>query len=32
MNKEEIFNIFYGKETWDILRKFQFFWSFEPLS
>ena len=23
MNKEEIFNIFYGKETWDIWRKFQ---------
>ena len=23
MNKEEIFSIFYGKETWDIWRKFQ---------
>ena len=23
MNKEEIFNIFYGKETLDIWRKFQ---------
>ena len=23
MNKEEIFNIFYGKETWNIWRKFQ---------
>ena len=23
MSKEEIFNIFYGKETWDIWRKFQ---------
>ena len=23
MNKEEIFNIFYCKETWDIWRKFQ---------
>lgn len=23
MNKEEIFNIFYGKETWDIWKKFQ---------
>ena len=23
MNKEEIFNIFYGKETWDIWREFQ---------
>lgn len=23
MNKEEIFNILYGKETWDIWRKFQ---------
>ena len=23
MNKEEIFNIFYGKETWDIWRQFQ---------
>lgn len=23
MHKEEIFNIFYGKETWDIWRKFQ---------
>lgn len=23
MNKEEIFNIFYGKETWDIWRNFQ---------
>lgn len=23
MDKEEIFNIFYGKETWDIWRKFQ---------
>lgn len=23
MNKEEIFNIFYGKETWDIWRNFE---------
>ena len=23
MNKEEIFNIFYGKEKWDVWRKFQ---------
>ena len=23
MNKEEIFNILYGKETWDIWRGFQ---------
>ena len=23
MNKEEIFNIFYGKEKWDICNKFQ---------
>ena len=23
MNKKEIFNILYGKETWDIWRKFQ---------
>lgn len=23
MSKEEIFNVFYGKETWDIWRKFQ---------
>ena len=23
MNKKEIFNIFYGKETWDIWKKFQ---------
>ena len=22
MSKEEIFNIFYGKETWDLWRKF----------
>ena len=23
MNKEEIFNIFYGKQTWDIWRNFE---------
>lgn len=23
MNKEEVFNILYGKETWDIFKKFQ---------